>query len=157
MKLLIKQRIFSWGDTYDIYDENGNAKYLVKAEIFAFGHQLHIFDMTGKEIGQIHEQIFTLMPRFDIVIGGQVCGTIHKQFTLFTPKYDIDFNGWYAEGDFLGWDYNVYADGTPIIHISKQLFNWEDTYVIDYKNPQDELMGMLLVVAIDAANCSRDK
>ena len=33
MKLLIKQRVFSWGDTYDIYDENGNEKYLVK-EVF---------------------------------------------------------------------------------------------------------------------------
>ncbi len=41
MKLLIKQRIFSWGDTYDIYDEVGNVKYVVKAEVFAFGHQLH--------------------------------------------------------------------------------------------------------------------
>ena len=24
MKLLIKQRVFSWTDSYDIYDENGN-------------------------------------------------------------------------------------------------------------------------------------
>ena len=24
MKLLIKQRVFSWSDTYDVYDENGN-------------------------------------------------------------------------------------------------------------------------------------
>ena len=38
MKLCIKQRVFSWGDTYDIYDENGNEKYLVKEEIFTFGH-----------------------------------------------------------------------------------------------------------------------
>jgi uncharacterized protein YxjI len=36
MKLMIKQRVFSWGDTYDIYDEFGNAKYLVKAEVFSF-------------------------------------------------------------------------------------------------------------------------
>ena len=155
MKLLIKQRVFSWGDTYDIYDEFGNAKYLVKAEVFSFGHQLHVFDIYGNEIGQIHEKLFTFMPRFEIVVGGRVYGTIHKQFTFFSNKYDIDFNGWYVEGDFLGWDYDVYSQGRPIVHISKQLFNWGDTYVIDFVNPQDELMGMLLVVAIDAANCSR--
>ena len=26
MQLLIKQRVFSWSDTYDIYDEQGNQK-----------------------------------------------------------------------------------------------------------------------------------
>ena len=30
MQLLIKQRVFSWSDTYDIYDEQGNQKYFVK-------------------------------------------------------------------------------------------------------------------------------
>ena len=31
MKLLIKQRIFSWRDSYDVYDESGEAKYTVKS------------------------------------------------------------------------------------------------------------------------------
>ena len=34
MQLLIKQRVFSWSDTYDIYDEQGNQKYFVKNEFF---------------------------------------------------------------------------------------------------------------------------
>ena len=33
MKLLMKQRVFSWTDTYDVYDEAGNKKYFVKAEM----------------------------------------------------------------------------------------------------------------------------
>ena len=37
--------------------------------------------------------------------------------------------------------------------ISKELLHWGDTYVIDFTNPADELMGLLLVIAIDAANC----
>ena len=32
MQLLIKQRVFSWTDTYDVYDEHENPKYFVKAE-----------------------------------------------------------------------------------------------------------------------------
>ena len=39
MRLLIKQRVFSWTDSYDVYDENENAKYFVKAEFFSLGHQ----------------------------------------------------------------------------------------------------------------------
>ncbi len=38
MRLLIKQRVFSWTDSYDVYDENENPKYFVKAEFFSLGH-----------------------------------------------------------------------------------------------------------------------
>lgn len=37
MRLLIKQRVFSWTDTFDIYDEAGNPKYFVKGEFFSLG------------------------------------------------------------------------------------------------------------------------
>lgn len=36
MKLLFKQRIFSWLDSYDIYDEKGETVYTVKGQL-SFG------------------------------------------------------------------------------------------------------------------------
>lgn len=156
MKLLIKQRVFAWGDTYDIYDEAGNVKYIVKAEIFSFGHQLHVYDAYKNEIGQIRQKLFSFMPQFEIEIGGRVHGNISKKFTFFKPKYEVDFNGWHVEGDFFEWDYDVYDGCSAIIHISKEWLTWGDTYVIDFANPADELMGMMLVIAIDAANCTED-
>lgn len=154
MRLLIKQRVFSWTDSYDIYDEAGNTKYFVKAEFFALTHQLHVYDGQGKELGVVRQRLFTLLPSFDIEIGGAIYGNIQKQFSFLKPKYDVDFNGWHVEGDFLGWDYDVYDGCSSIMHISKELLHWGDTYVIDFRNPEDELMGLLLVIAIDAANCS---
>ena len=157
MKLLIKQRVFSWADTYDIYDEAGNVKYIVKGEFLSLGHKLHVYDAQNREIGRINQKLFTFMPQFEIEIGGSICGTISQKFSLFTPKYEIDFNGWRVEGNFLGWDYDVYEGCSSIIHISKELFHWGDTYVINIADPKDELMGMMLVIAIDAANCSDGK
>lgn len=156
MKLLIKQRVFSWGDTYDIYDEAGNVKYVVRAEIFALGHQLHVYDIYNNEVGKISQKLLTLMPQFDIEVRGESRGTIRKQLTFFHPQYDIDYNGWHAEGDFWGWNYDVYAGSQPIMHINKDIFQWGDTYVIDIVNPQDELHALMLVVAIDAANCDNN-
>ncbi len=156
MKLLIKQRVFSWGDTYDIYDEAGNVKYVVKAELFAFGHQLHVYDALGNEVGQINQKLLTLMPQFEITVEGRMRGTIKKQFTFFVPKYDIDYNGWHAEGDMLGWNYEVYSGHRAIMHVNKQWLSWGDTYTIDIVDERDELEGIMLVIAIDAANCDKN-
>lgn len=156
MKLLIKQRVFSWTDTYDIYDEDRNPKYFVKAEFFSIGHQIHVYDRNKNELAVIHQKLFTFLPKFEIEVGGRILGTIQKKFSLFHPKYEIEYNGWHVDGDFLGWDYDVYDGCSSIIHISKKLFQWGDTYVIDFSNPADELQGILLVIAIDAANCDNN-
>ncbi len=69
MRLMIKQRVFAWTDTYDIYDEYGNPKYFVKTEFFNIGHHMHIYDMYDQEIGVIHQEIFHLLPVFEVEIG----------------------------------------------------------------------------------------
>ena len=42
MKLLFRQRIFSWLDSYDIFDENGETVYTVKGQL-SFGHKLFLY------------------------------------------------------------------------------------------------------------------
>lgn len=37
MKLLFQQRFFSWFDSYDIYDEDGNTVYVVKGQLSGMG------------------------------------------------------------------------------------------------------------------------
>ena len=59
------------------------------------------------------------------------------------------------EGNWLGWDYSIVdAAGRPAASISKELWNWTDTYVIDVVNPQDALTALMVVLAIDAEKCS---
>lgn len=157
MKLLIKQRVFSWTDSYDVYDETGAPKYYVKAEFFSFGHQIHIYDKrTGEKLGSVREKLLTLLSTFELVMDGRAVGVIRKRFTLFRQNYEVDYRGWEVEGDFMGWDYRVMEGNQEIMAISKQLFNWGDTYSLHYQNPANELPGLLLVIAIDAANCTHD-
>ena len=35
--LYMKQRVFSWGDKFAIYDEYGNEKYFVEGHVSSFG------------------------------------------------------------------------------------------------------------------------
>ena len=155
MRLLFKQRFFSWFDSYDIYDEAGDSLFTVKGQL-AWGHCLKIFDAAGDEVGVVKERILTLLPKFELYLHGQYLGCISREFTLFKPKYDIDCNGWHVEGNFLEWDYTIMAPGgRQVAEISKQLFHWTDTYVIDVNDPRDAVCALMLVLAIDAEKCSR--
>lgn len=156
MKLLFKQRMFSWFDSYDIYDEDGNTVYVVKGQL-SWGHCLKIFDAYGRELGMVQQKIFTFLPKFEIYIGNQYIGCISKEFTFFVPRYHIDYNGWQMEGDFLEWDYRIVDEtGDHVAEVSKELFRLTDTYVIDVKHSEDALDVLMLVLAIDAEKCSRN-
>ena len=149
MKLLFKQRFFSWFDSYDIYDENGAAVYTVEGKL-SFGHHLEIYDAMGNEVATLQEKVLTFLPKFEIYLEDTYVGCIRKEFTFLRPKFTLDCNGWYVEGQFLEWDYRLVAT------ITKEILHWTDTYVIDVERPEDALLALMVVLAIDAEKCSRD-
>ena len=156
MRLLFKQRFFSWLDSYDIFDEAGNTVYEVKGEL-AWGHLLKIYDANGNERGYIKEKVFTWLPKFEMYLDGEYLGCITKEFSLFKPKFDIDCNGWHIDGDWFEWDYGIFApSGEQVASVSKEIWHWTDTYVIDVKDPNDALCALMLVLTIDAEKCSRN-
>jgi uncharacterized protein YxjI len=155
-RLLFKQRFFSWFDSYDIYDEDGRTAFTVQGRL-AWGHKLEIYNREGHHIGTVKEEILTFLPRFAIYLDGRYAGCIRKELTLFRPRYTLDLYGWQVQGDFFGWDYQVVdPSGSFIMQASKQLFNWTDTYVIDIADPAHTLLSLMIVLAIDAANCSNN-
>ena len=114
MKLLFKQRMFSWFDSYDIYDENENTVYVVKGQL-SWGHCLKIFDTEENELGTVKQEVLTWLPKFELYEGENYIGCLEKELGWFKPKYNIDFNGWHVEGDFPGWDYTclLYTSPSP--------------------------------------------
>ena len=107
-------------------------------------------------IGTVKERILTFLPKFEMYLEDRYIGCISKEFTFFVPKYNIDCNGWHVDGDLFEWDYQILnSSGRPVANITKELWNWTDTYVIDVLDPQDALCALMLVLAIDAEKCSR--
>ena len=155
MKLLFKQRIFSWFDSYDIYNEQGETLFTVKGQL-SWGHCLRVSDAAGNHIGTVKEVVLSFLPRFEIYAGERLLGSIRKEFTFFRPKFTLDMNGWTIDGDWLEWDYTIRnAFGRAVAAISKQLLHWSDTYVIDVADPADAIPALMVVLAIDAEKCSR--
>ena len=157
MKLLFKQRLFSWFDSYDIYDEAGNTVFTVKGAV-SWGHLLRIYDANGNKLGYIQERVFSLLPKFEMYIGDSYVGSINREFTLFIPRYNIEYKGWQVEGDWFEWDYMILdTHGASVATITKEIWNFTDTYSIDVKKSEDALCALMLVLAIDAEKCSRSR
>lgn len=148
--------MFSWFDSYDVYSESGTTLYTVKGQL-SWGHCLKIFDNSGIEVGTVKQKILTFLPTFEIYIGDKYLGSIKREFAFFKPVYNIDFNGWHVEGNLFEWDYSIVdRNGKSVAAVSKELFNWTDTYTIDVLNPEEAVYALMLVIAIDAEKCSRD-
>lgn len=98
MKLYFKQRLFSWFDSYDIYDyDTGDVVYTVEGQL-AWGHCLHILDADGRHIATVKQRVLTFLPKFDLYLGDACIGTICKEFTIVRPLFTLDFNGWQVQG-----------------------------------------------------------
>lgn len=157
MRLLFKQRFFSWLDSYDIYGEDGQPLFTVEGKL-SWGHKLEIYNARHDYMGRIQEEVLTFLPRFRIYVGEDYIGDIRKEFTLFRPSFELDCNGWRIDGDFFEWDYSIRnGQGGFVASVSKQLWNWTDTYSIDVADPVNTLLCLMIVLAIDAAKCSSGK
>lgn len=156
MKLLFKQKMFSWFDSYNVNYEDGSVAYKVKGQL-AWGHCFKIFDANGNEVGMVRQKIIALLPKFEIYMNGSYQGCISRKLSLLIPRYDINFMGWNVSGGIMEWDYKITGNGGTIAVISKKLFNLTDTYEIDVADSSNALPALMFVLAIDAEKCSRDK
>ena len=151
MKLYIRQKIFSWRDKYQIWNESGTPVYFVEGEFFSFGAKLHLLDKTGAELYRIEQQIFRFMPEYHIYKGDTLCAVVKKKFMLFGHAIDIDsdFGQFAIDGNFWGMDFTNSTNGVVIGAISKEWFNFADCYELDIASETDPGFFTTLVIAID--------
>jgi len=150
VKLLFRQRFFSWFSTYDIYDEKERVVYTVKGQL-SWGHAFAVLDASGSEVARLKEKIFAWKPTYKLTVAGAPFGTLQREFTFFKPRYTVAERGWTVQGNFSQWSYTVSdARGNVIASMNKQLWKWTDAYVIDVKNPADALTVLMIAAAIDA-------
>jgi len=150
MKLFIKQKVFSWGDKFHVYDENQNDLLYVEGEVFTFGKKLHVYDAGGNELAFVHQKVWSFLPRYFISRNGVDIAEVVKQFTFFRQEYSVNGPGWTVDGDFWAHEYEITSDGRSVASISKRWFTWGDTYEIDIADGADVVLALCVVLIIDA-------
>lgn len=151
MKLLIREKVFTWGDRFTVQDEQGNDRYFVEGELFSWGKKLHVTTPDGREVAYVEQQVFSFKPRYQVYADGVLIGEVVREFSFFRPRYTVEGAGWDVEGEFWTHDYTVSRDGDLIVSITKEWFTFGDCYVLDIHDPEDEIQALALVLAIDCA------
>lgn len=150
MNLYMKQKFFSWGDKFSIYDEAGNPKFYVEGEVFTLGKKLHLYDLSGNELAYIEQKLFSLLPKYYIYRNGQEIAEVVKKFTFFYPEYIINGLGWNVHGDFFDHSYQVEQDGMIVASVSKQWFTLGDAYQLSIENSENIVDALAVCLVIDA-------
>ena len=151
MKLYIKQKVFSWGDKFNVADENGQSRYTIEGEIFTWGKKLHVYDSSMREVAFIRQKVLSWMPRYFIEIGGNVVASVVKDFTFFRQSYHLEGLPWQLDGDFWAHDYVLHENGKEIMRMKKAWFTWGDSYELEISDPQDEILCLCVALAVDCA------
>ncbi len=148
MKLYFKQKVFSFRQRSEIYDEFGNVLFNAVGEI-SLARKMHIYDRTGNEVAYVERKLFRLLPRFSIYVMGQYVTDIVKEFTFFKPSYVFERIGWRVDGEIFSHDYRVFSGNMYVASVHKHWMTWGDSFEIDIADGQDVIMVLAAVIAID--------
>ncbi len=151
MKYYIKQKVFSLGDKYYVYNENEQPVFTVEGELFSFGARIHLYTMQGDEVFFIQQKVMTFLPKYEIFRRETLCAEVVKEFSLFSPRLSVSsqFGDFSLDGEIFGMDFTISAQGRLLGSITKEWFTFGDAYVLDIAEGEDDAFFVALVIAID--------
>lgn len=153
MILYIKQKIFSFTDSYNVFDENLQPIYKINSEFLAFLSKIHLCDLNGNELFFIKKKLKFILPEYEIYKGNTLYAEVKKEFSFFSPRLTVTspFGEYQIEGNFIGMDFNITCDGMLFGTISKEWLSLGDSYKLQIADDKNAAFFTALVIAID--NC----
>jgi uncharacterized protein YxjI len=151
MKYVIKQKIWSFKDKFNIKDEFGHDSYMVESKFFSVGNQLHVTDMQSNPLFFIKQKIFRLLPSYEIYKGEILYAMVKRKFTLLKPRIVIDQCGtlYDISGDIFSHEFTISRNGVTVATVSKTWLTISDTYGVDIVTGENDSWIITLVICID--------
>jgi uncharacterized protein YxjI len=161
MRYLMKQKVWSLGDTFTIKNELGEDVASIVGKVWSVGDKLTFLDVLGNELAYIQEVIFAWGPTYEIHRGGELAAVVKKKaFTFMRTEFTVDVPGpddLVAEGDFSDHEYFFLRGGRTVATVSKQWFAWSDTYGVELLESEDAVLILASTVVIDMVLADRDR
>ncbi|WP_125761293.1 LURP-one-related/scramblase family protein [Companilactobacillus hulinensis] len=148
-KLYINQKVLSMKEKFTVLNDQESPVYKIVGSMFAIPKHFDIMDLNDNVIATVTKEPITWMPKFHLTIDGKQVATIKKQFSFLKPHYEISAAGISVSGDFWDMNFAVVRNEKTVGSVEKRWFSVGDKYEITINNPEDELLIVGLVVAID--------
>jgi uncharacterized protein YxjI len=153
MRYVMRQRFWSLGDDFNIRDENGRDVFHVDGRAFSWGDKLSFQDMAGQELAFIRQKLLSWGPTYEIESQGRLLAVVKKKlFTFFRCKFSVDVPGpddLEAQGNFIDREYKLERGGQVVAEVSKKWFSWTDTYGVDIREGENDVLILATAVVID--------
>lgn len=151
MKLYIKQRIFSIGDKYNIYNQNEELVYHVQSQFFSIGAKMFLKDRGERELYFIKQKLTLFLNKYEIYKGNKRCATIEQKLSFLKSRLTIqtDEGSFDVEGNLWDMDYEIRKNGKYFGAVHKAWLAWGDSYELDIAEGDDPAFFAAVVVAID--------
>ncbi len=160
MRYRLRQKFLSWGDDFTIQDADGRDVYFIDGQVFTLGQKLSFQDMNGRELAFIRQKLLAWGPSYLIERDGRVAAEVSKHlFTLFACKFTVDVPGpddLEASGGLLDMEYTFARGGRTVATVSKQWFDWTDSYGVDVAPGEDDVLILASAIVIDLCCHSDD-
>ncbi|WP_414044361.1 LURP-one-related/scramblase family protein [Macrococcus animalis] len=148
MRLYAKKKVLSWTQDFTIMNELDEVVYTAKGQHDLLGRRkLRILDRFGNELAFIKQRAAAFSTTMDVMINGNETMTIRKKMMSFRPTFLIEGEDWIVRGNFLNYEYVIEdGQGRTVAEISKQFFQWRDTFGIDIIDESANVAHVIAVV-----------
>lgn len=75
-----------------------------------------------------------------------------RNFAFFSRSYSLDALGWEIEGDFMSLEYAIMKNGATVALIQREFLTLGSRYALEVADPQDALLALCVVLAIDCCD-----
>lgn len=147
----IKQKAFSIGDKFKVYDDNNNVKYYVKSRLFSINHVKHIYNDKDELVITLRRRFFDILPSYLIYDKNDKLIAIFKRKFSISKKFAIEGpkDQYRIDGNLFAYNFSIYQNDELIGTVSKKFIQLVDSYRLEIFKDEDEEFFIALVIAFD--------
>ncbi len=152
MTYQLKEKAWTFRDTYEIKDAEGEVAYRIKAKVFSMSNKFVFEDKAGRDLLLIKKRSLGFKPKYRIKRAGKTIATIEKKWSMWRSKFKVDIpgpNDYIIQGEFWKREFEFERKGKKVAEVSKKFWSWSDTYGVQIEPGEDQELILATVIAIN--------
>ncbi|SNZ17140.1 Uncharacterized protein YxjI [Terribacillus aidingensis] len=145
----IKQKVFSFKDSFSVFDAEQQEIYRVTSKLFSMQDRLTITDLKDNPLVEIKQKLAFWKPKYVIEENGKQVAEVTKNFTFFKANFSLQPQNWTLVGDVWSRQYTLADENGPLMRVNKKWLSWGDTYELQMEDETRLLTYIAIMIVLD--------